>query len=108
MKLKKLKHRALVRLIILSVTLTVSGCFQDTSTPYQEEVTNKQTLPPRVDNSNEQIDGYQTLVVGSDGCDYIYWRNGRMADWSIGGLTHSGSCRKCWNRLDSLIKANDK
>jgi hypothetical protein len=108
MKLEKLKHKALVGLIIFGITLTVSSCFQDTSAPYQKEkeVVNKQTLPPRVDNSNEQIDGYQTLVIGSDGCDYIYWTAGGMADWSVGGLTHSGSCRKCWARLDSLIKAN--
>ena len=103
---KRMNHKTKVGLLILSIILTVSGCFQDTSTPYQEETINKQTLPPKIDNSNEQIDGYQTLVVGSDGCDYIYWRNGRMADWSVGGLTHSGSCKKCWARLDSLIKAN--
>lgn len=105
---KKLEHKTLIGLLILSIVLTVSGCFQDTSTPYQKEkeVMNKQTLPPKIDNSNEQIDGYQTLVVGSDGCDYIYWRDGSMADWAVGGLTHSGSCRKCWARLDSLIKAN--
>lgn len=102
----RMNHKTKVGLLILGIVLTVSGCFQDTSTPYQKETINKQTLPPRVDNSNEQIDGYQTLVVGSDGCDYIYWTAGGMADWSVGGLTHSGSCRKCWARLDSLIKAN--
>ena len=105
---KKLEHKTLIGLLIFGIILTVSSCFQDTSTPYQEETINRQTLPPRIDNSKERIDGYQTLVIGSDGCDYIYWRNGRMADWSVGGLTHSGSCRKCWARLDSLIKANDK
>ena len=105
---KRMNHKTKVGLLILGIVLTVSSCFQDTSTPYQEETINRQTLPPRIDNSKEQIDGYQTLVIGSDGCDYIYWRNGRMADWSVGGLTHSGSCRKCWARLDSLIKANDK
>ena len=103
---KRMNHKTKVGLLILGIVLTVSGCFQDTSTPYQEETINKQTLPPIVDNSDEQIDGHQTLVIGSDGCDYIYWTAGGMADWSVGGLTHSGSCRKCWARLDSLIKAN--
>jgi energy-converting hydrogenase Eha subunit A len=106
---KRINRKIMVGLLILNATvLVVSGCFCDTNTPYQEkkEVRNKQTLPPKVDNSNEQIDGYQTLVVGTDGCDYIYWTAGGMADWSIGGLTHSGSCRKCWAKLDSLIKAN--
>ena len=102
----RINHKTKVGLLILGIVLTVSGCFQDTSTPYQKETVNKQTLSPRVDNPNEQIDGYQTLVVGSDGCDYIYWRDGSMADRPVGGLTHSGSCRKCWARLDSLIKAN--
>ena len=103
---KRMNHKTKVGLLILSIVLTVSSCIQDTGTPYQKETINKQTLPPIVDNSNEQIDGSQTLVVGSDGCDYIYWTAGGMADWSVGGLTHSGSCRKCWARLDSLIKAN--
>ena len=105
---KRTNHKTKVGLLILSIVLTVSSCIQDTGTPYQEETVNKQTLPPIVDNSNEQIDGSQTLVIGSDGCDYIYWTAGGMADWSVGGLTHSGSCRKCWARLDSLIKANNK
>lgn len=103
---KRMNHKTKVGLLILSIVLIVSSCIQDTGTPYQKETINKQTLPPIVDNSNEQIDGSQTLVVGSDGCDYIYWTAGGMADWSVGGLTHSGSCRKCWARLDSLIKAN--
>ena len=103
---KRMNHKTKVGLLILGIVLTVSGCFQDTSTPYQKETINRQTLPPIVDNSDEQIDGHQTLVIGSDGCDYIYWTAGGMADWSVGGLTHSGSCRKCWTRLDSLIKAN--
>ena len=103
---KRMNHKTKVGLLILGIVLTVSGCFQDTSTPYQKETINRQTLPPIVDNSDEQIDGHQTLVIGSDGCDYIYWTAGGMADWSVGGLTHSGSCRKCWARLDSLIKAN--
>ena len=103
---KRMNHKTKVGLLIFSIVLTTSSCFQDTSTPYQKETVNKQTLPPIVDNSNEQIDGIQTLVIGSDGCDYIYWTAGGMADWSVGGLTHSGSCRKCWARLDSLIKAN--
>ena len=102
---KRMNHKIKVGLSILSIVLTVSSCIQDTGTPYQEETVNKQTLPPRVDNSNEQIDGHQTLVIGSDGCDYIYWRAGGFSD-AVGGLTHSGSCRKCWARLDSLIKAN--
>jgi hypothetical protein len=101
---KRMNHKTKVGLLILSIVLTMFSC--DTSTPHQKETVNKQTLPPIVDNSNEQIDGSQTLVIGSDGCDYIYWTAGGMADWSVGGLTHSGSCRKCWARLDSLIKAN--
>jgi hypothetical protein len=103
---KRMNYKTKVGLLILSIVLTMSSCIQDTGTPYQKETINKQTLPPIVDNSNEQIDGSQTLVIGSDGCDYIYWTAGGMADWSVGGLTHSGSCRKCWARLDSLIKAN--
>ena len=103
---KRMNRKTKVGLLILSIVLTASSCIQDTGTPYQKETINKQTLPPIVDNSNEQIDGSQTLVIGSDGCDYIYWTAGGMADWSVGGLTHSGSCRKCWARLDSLIKAN--
>ena len=106
---KRMNHKTKVGLLILSIVLTVSSCFQDTSTPYQKETVNRQTLPPEIDNSKKQMDGYQTLVIGSDGCDYIYWRYGsRPVDWAIGGLTHSGSCRKCWARLDSLIKANNK
>ena len=105
---KRMNHKTKVGLLILSIVLTVSSCLQDTNTPYQKETVNQQTLPPEIDNSKKQMDGYQTLVVGSDGCDYIYWTAGGMADWSVGGLTHSGSCRKCWARLDSLIKANDK
>ena len=101
---KKLEHKTLIGLLIFGIILTVSSCFQDTSTPYQKETINRQTLPPRIDNSKERIDGYQTLVIGSDGCDYIYWRDGSMADWSVGGLTHSGSCRKCWARLNYLFK----
>lgn len=105
---KRMNHKTKVGLLILSIVLTVSSCIQDTGIPYQKETVNKQTLPPEIDNSDEQIDGHQTLVIGSDGCDYIYWRDGDMADWSVGGLTHAGSCRKCWARLDSLIKANNK
>ena len=105
---KRMNHKTKVGLLILSIVLTMSSCIQDTSTPYQnqEKTVNKQTLPPEIDNSKEQMDGYQTFVIGTDGCDYIYWRDGNMADWAFGGLTHSGSCRKCWARLDSLIKAN--
>ena len=103
---KRMNYKTKIGLLILGIVLTVSGCFQDTNTPYQKETINKQTLPPEIYNSNEQIDGYQTLVVGSDGCDYIYWDSQEGYGWKIGGLTHSGSCRKCWNRMDSLLKAN--
>lgn len=101
---KRMNHKTKIGLLILGIVLTVSSCFQDTSAPYQKETISKQTLPPKI-NSIEQFNGCQTIIKGPDGCDYIYG-NINLADITVGGITHSGSCRKCWARLDSLVKAN--
>ena len=96
---KKLKQKNFIivgLLIIPTTTLIMSSCY-DTNTPYQKEkaVFNNPQSTALIAN------GY-TVIEGSDGCDYIYWYDIVL---EIGGVTHSGSCRKCWARLDSLINS---
>ena len=82
-----------VTLLMLGI-LFLSGCTD--TTPYQDE-----KVPLNNPRSTALITEGQIIVKGSDGCDYIYWYDIIL---EIGGLTHSGSCKQCWNRMDSLLR----
>jgi hypothetical protein len=91
---KKAKRRILNCLLIGIILL--AGCSE--SAPYQKEKTFSNNL-----QSTALIANGHTIIKGPDGCDYIYWYDIIL---EIGGITHSGSCEQCWNRMDSLLKAN--
>lgn len=94
---KKAERKMLMNcLLVGTILLITAGCTD--STPYQKEKTFSNHPQSTALIANEH-----TIVKGSDGCDYIYWYDIVL---EIGGVTHSGSCKKCWNRMDSLLKAN--
>ena len=94
---KKAERKMLMNCLLVGIILLISAGCTD-STPYQDE-----KIPLNNPRSTALITEGQINVRGSDGCDYIYWYDIIL---ETGGLTHSGSCKQCWNRMDSLLKAN--